>query len=237
MFHYLFIIYFYVFLFCMYCLHRKSVLLLRRRLMRKSQQNPRKRGRWVWWHLLLQRGTTFTRPRLWMFLYITILCFPEEEDNHRCLVLLGAQTRMSGRPAEPGDAVLLRQALRDRAGGAQVAGWVRASAFLNQKLSHHLIWFTSVTVCPPLPHCPDPCFLSSNDLTHTLSSYLKQGECVYQLKPPISCLFLNTPLFLFFPFFPVCPKWAKIQKQHTEKSSVVLLIVCSSALRAIELIK
>lgn len=56
---------------------------------------------------------------------------------------------------------------------------------------------------------PDSCFLTSNDLTHTLSSYLKQ----------------------------VCPKWAKIQKQHTEKSSVVLLIVCSSALRTIELIK
>ncbi|KAK2840008.1 hypothetical protein Q5P01_013748 [Channa striata] len=55
----------------------------------------------------------------------------------------------------------------------------------------------------------DSCFLSSNDLTHTLSSYLKQ----------------------------VCPKWAKIQKQHAEKSSVVLLIVCSSALRTIELIK
>ncbi|XP_035533002.1 protein CMSS1 [Morone saxatilis] len=55
----------------------------------------------------------------------------------------------------------------------------------------------------------DSCFLSSNDLTHTLSSYLKQ----------------------------VCPKWAKIQKQHTEMSSVVLLIVCSSALRTIELIK
>ncbi|XP_047226056.1 protein CMSS1 isoform X2 [Girardinichthys multiradiatus] len=52
-------------------------------------------------------------------------------------------------------------------------------------------------------------FLSSNDLTHTLSSYLKQ----------------------------VCPKWAKIQKQHTEKSSVVILIVCSSALRTIDLIK
>ncbi|KAM6978215.1 protein CMSS1 isoform 2-T2 [Tautogolabrus adspersus] len=55
----------------------------------------------------------------------------------------------------------------------------------------------------------DSCFLSSNDLTHSLSSYLKQ----------------------------VCPKWAKVQKQHTEKSSVVLLIVCSSALRTIELIK
>ncbi|XP_031149563.1 protein CMSS1 isoform X2 [Sander lucioperca] len=55
----------------------------------------------------------------------------------------------------------------------------------------------------------DSSFLSSNDLTHTLSSYLKQ----------------------------VCPKWSKIQKQHKEKSSVVLLIVCSSALRTIELIK
>ncbi|KAM6934150.1 protein CMSS1 [Xenentodon cancila] len=53
------------------------------------------------------------------------------------------------------------------------------------------------------------CFLSSNDLTHSLSSYLKQ----------------------------ICPKWAKIQKQHSEKSSVVVLIICSSALRTIELIK
>ncbi|TNN54053.1 Protein CMSS1 [Liparis tanakae] len=56
---------------------------------------------------------------------------------------------------------------------------------------------------------PDSCFLSSNDLTHTVSSYLKQ----------------------------VCPKWSKIHKQHAAKSSVVLLVVCGSALRAIELIK
>ncbi|XP_061735359.1 protein CMSS1 [Nerophis ophidion] len=55
----------------------------------------------------------------------------------------------------------------------------------------------------------DSFFLSCNDLTHSLSSYLKQ----------------------------ICPKWAKVQKQHTQKSSVVLLILCSSALRAIELIK
>ncbi|XP_033984729.1 protein CMSS1 [Trematomus bernacchii] len=55
----------------------------------------------------------------------------------------------------------------------------------------------------------DPSFLSCNDLTHTLSSFLKQ----------------------------VCPKWSKVQKQHKEKSSVVLLIICSSALRAIELLK
>ncbi|KAF7657251.1 hypothetical protein LDENG_00029490 [Lucifuga dentata] len=55
----------------------------------------------------------------------------------------------------------------------------------------------------------DSCFLSSNDLTHSLSSYLKH----------------------------ICPKWAKVQKHHTDKSSVVVLIVCSSALRSIELIK
>lgn len=55
----------------------------------------------------------------------------------------------------------------------------------------------------------DSCFLSSNDLTHSLSSYLKE----------------------------VCPKWAKMQKQHTQTSSVVLLIVCGSALRTIDLIK
>ncbi|KAM9709625.1 protein CMSS1 isoform 2-T2 [Menidia menidia] len=56
---------------------------------------------------------------------------------------------------------------------------------------------------------PSSSFLSSNDLTHSLSSYLKQ----------------------------VCPKWAKIQKQHKETSSAVVLIVCSSALRTIELMK
>ncbi|KAA0715712.1 Protein CMSS1 [Triplophysa tibetana] len=56
---------------------------------------------------------------------------------------------------------------------------------------------------------PDSCFLNINDLTHTLSSYLKE----------------------------VCPKWAKIQKQHTETRSIVLLIVCGSALRTIDLIK
>ncbi|XP_016093439.1 protein CMSS1 isoform X2 [Sinocyclocheilus grahami] len=55
----------------------------------------------------------------------------------------------------------------------------------------------------------ESCFLSSNDLTHSLSSYLKE----------------------------VCPKWAKIQKQHTQTRSVVLLIICGSALRTIDLIK
>ncbi|KAI7808836.1 protein CMSS1, partial [Triplophysa rosa] len=56
---------------------------------------------------------------------------------------------------------------------------------------------------------PDSCFLNINDLTHSLSSYLKE----------------------------VCPKWAKIQKQHTQTRSIILLIVCGSALRTIDLIK
>ncbi|XP_062982965.1 protein CMSS1 isoform X2 [Elgaria multicarinata webbii] len=56
---------------------------------------------------------------------------------------------------------------------------------------------------------PDACFLPANDLTHSFSSYLKE----------------------------ICPKWAKLRKNHTEKSSVVMLIICSSALRCLELIK
>ncbi|XP_036600873.1 protein CMSS1 [Trichosurus vulpecula] len=56
---------------------------------------------------------------------------------------------------------------------------------------------------------PDSCFLPANDLSHSLSSYLKQ----------------------------ICPKWAKLRKNHKEKKSVVMLIICSSALRALELIR
>ncbi|XP_008106030.1 protein CMSS1 isoform X1 [Anolis carolinensis] len=55
----------------------------------------------------------------------------------------------------------------------------------------------------------DACFLPANDLTHSFSSYLKA----------------------------ICPKWAKIRKNHTEKKSVVILIICSSALRCLELIR
>ncbi|KAJ6662683.1 hypothetical protein lerEdw1_011323 [Lerista edwardsae] len=56
---------------------------------------------------------------------------------------------------------------------------------------------------------PDACFLPANDLTHSFSSYLKE----------------------------ICPKWAKLRKNHKEKKSVVMLIICSSALRCLELIK
>uniref|UniRef100_A0A4X2KVV5 Cms1 ribosomal small subunit homolog n=3 Tax=Vombatus ursinus TaxID=29139 RepID=A0A4X2KVV5_VOMUR len=56
---------------------------------------------------------------------------------------------------------------------------------------------------------PDSCFLPANDLSHSLSSYLKQ----------------------------ICPKWAKLRRNHKEKKSLVMLIICSSALRALELIR
>ncbi|XP_075710553.1 protein CMSS1 isoform X2 [Rhinoderma darwinii] len=55
----------------------------------------------------------------------------------------------------------------------------------------------------------DKSFAKENDLTHTLSSYLKE----------------------------VCPKWSKLSKNHKEKKSVLLLVVCSSAHRTLELIK
>ncbi|XP_041528948.1 protein CMSS1 isoform X2 [Microtus oregoni] len=56
---------------------------------------------------------------------------------------------------------------------------------------------------------PDSCFLKANDLTHSLSSYLKE----------------------------ICPKWVKLRKTHNEKKSVLMLIICSSAIRALELIR
>ncbi|KAM4888649.1 protein CMSS1 isoform 2-T2 [Thomomys bottae] len=56
---------------------------------------------------------------------------------------------------------------------------------------------------------PDSCFLQANDLTHSLSSYLKE----------------------------ICPKWMKLRKNYTEKKSLLMLIICSSAIRALELIR
>ncbi|KAJ1116912.1 hypothetical protein NDU88_005117 [Pleurodeles waltl] len=56
---------------------------------------------------------------------------------------------------------------------------------------------------------PDSCFLPPSDLTHTLSSYLKE----------------------------ICPKWVKLCKNHKKKKSLLVLIVCSSAHRALDLIK
>lgn len=56
---------------------------------------------------------------------------------------------------------------------------------------------------------PDSCFLPSNDLTHSLASYLKES----------------------------CPKWAKLCKNHNERNSLLMLIVCGSAHRVLELIR
>nr|XP_055186344.1 uncharacterized protein C3orf26 homolog [Nyctereutes procyonoides] len=56
---------------------------------------------------------------------------------------------------------------------------------------------------------PDSCFLKANDLTHSLSSYLRE----------------------------ICPMWVKLRKNHNEKKSVLMLIICSSAVRALELIR
>nr|XP_040126420.1 protein CMSS1 isoform X2 [Ictidomys tridecemlineatus] len=36
---------------------------------------------------------------------------------------------------------------------------------------------------------------------------------------------------------PVCPKWVKLRKNHSEKKSVLMLIICSSAIRALELMR
>nr|XP_033796758.1 protein CMSS1 isoform X2 [Geotrypetes seraphini] len=55
----------------------------------------------------------------------------------------------------------------------------------------------------------DACFFPPSDLTHTLSSYLKE----------------------------ICPKWTKLCKNHQVKKSPLLLLICSSAHRALELIK
>ncbi|XP_072274782.1 protein CMSS1 [Pyxicephalus adspersus] len=55
---------------------------------------------------------------------------------------------------------------------------------------------------------PENSFVKSNDLSHTLSSYLKE----------------------------MCPKWSKLSKNHKEKKSALILVVCSSAHRTLELL-
>ncbi|XP_038657682.1 protein CMSS1 isoform X2 [Scyliorhinus canicula] len=81
-------------------------------------------------------------------------------------------------------------------------------ADLQNMIAHHFKNERSAIELEELK-LPDSCFLQSNDLTHTLSSYLKQ----------------------------VCPKWVKLCKNHTKNNSVLMLILCSSALRALEMIR
>uniref|UniRef100_A0A8C9F909 Protein CMSS1 n=2 Tax=Pavo cristatus TaxID=9049 RepID=A0A8C9F909_PAVCR len=79
---------------------------------------------------------------------------------------------------------------------------------LQNLLSQHFGTKRSVIEIEELK-LPDSCFLPANDLTHSFSSYLKE----------------------------ICPKWAKFRKNHKEKKSVVMLVICSSALRSLELLK
>ncbi|XP_078089010.1 protein CMSS1 isoform X2 [Mustelus asterias] len=81
-------------------------------------------------------------------------------------------------------------------------------ADLQNMITQHFKYERSVIELEELK-LPDSYFLESNDLTHTLSSYLKQ----------------------------VCRKWVKLCKNHTENKSVLMLIICSSALRALEMIR
>ncbi|NXX89031.1 CMS1 protein, partial [Centropus bengalensis] len=81
-------------------------------------------------------------------------------------------------------------------------------ADLQNLLSQHFGESRSVIELEELK-LPDSCFLPVNDQTHSFSSYLKE----------------------------ICPKWAKLRKNHKEKKSVVILVICSSALRSLELIK
>lgn len=138
-------------------------------------------------------------------------CWPEEkEDHHRRVVVLWAQTWLPGRPADPGHTALLRQAVRDRAGGAQNAGWVGTSpVYLTSSVT--ICWCAaSLRSRAALPRLPDSCFLSSNDLTHTLASYLKQGECCSILRSSVISLLLNTLFFFLFNLSVVIPSLSQV---------------------------
>ncbi|KAG8509524.1 Protein CMSS1, partial [Galemys pyrenaicus] len=60
------------------------------------------------------------------------------------------------------------------------------------------------------------------DLQKLMKDYYSSSRSVIELED------LNLP---------VCPKWAKLWKNHNEKKSVLMLIICSSAIRALELIR
>lgn len=222
----------------MYCFHRKSLQFLQsKRLQMKVQLNPKERGRWVWWHLF-QRWHNICCLRDFS-LPGQFLAFIWER------VLLCRKRRplqMSWPPLKRNRAAQLICRMWSRSTSQTSALWLSrrsSNCRVSQRKSPQLE--TSVNICrsddwprslSASLHPPDSCFLSCNDLTHSLSSYLKQGEFYLW-----HTLFLNTFSVLIFRSHLVCPKWAKIQKQHSERSSVVLLVVCSSALRTIELIK
>ncbi|XP_035130782.2 protein CMSS1 isoform X3 [Callithrix jacchus] len=60
------------------------------------------------------------------------------------------------------------------------------------------------------------------DLQKLMKDYYSSSRSVIELEE------LNLP---------VCPKWVKLRKNHSEKKSVLMLIICSSAIRTLELIR
>lgn len=73
---------------------------------------------------------------------------------------------------------------------------------------------------------------------HYILFYLNTNKEVIGDDAILGALFcyIQSNIFLMA-FFAVCPKWVKLRKNHTEKKSVLMLILCSSAVRALELIR
>lgn len=154
----------------------------------------------------------------------SVLLSEEEENDHGRSCDLRPKARQSGGPAGSGHAVLLRQTLRHRAGGAETGRWVS-----------HNYWSPGVQLDPlrsllVLCHDPDSSFLSSNDLTHTLSSYLKQGEqrSNFWWNPvPFFCIWgFSCVCFCFLKFVPSGQK-----SKSSTRRPVLLLFSSFAALR------
>lgn len=171
-----------------------------------------------------------------MLFLLALFCF-SEEDNHRCPVVLGAEAGLSRGPPESNHKVFLRQAVCDWAGGAQTVWWVVLSSLISVNKSWCVDSRRSPSALPPSSH---RLFLPVQQWPHTQPVLVPQarwGANKIHIQSWV-LTFEHLIFLLLFSFYSqVCPKWAKVQKQHTVKSSVVLLIVCSSALRTIDLIK
>lgn len=98
----------------------------------------------------------------------------------------------------------------------------------NFKLSQYLLICDSPRSPSALLHLPESGFLSSNDLTHTLSSYLKQGERCSKLKSSMSCLLLKTEL-CFISFFPWFLKFVPSGQRFKSSIQKRVLWFCSSS--------
>ncbi|XP_032828491.2 protein CMSS1 isoform X1 [Petromyzon marinus] len=79
---------------------------------------------------------------------------------------------------------------------------------LRQSLLAHFQGMLSVVEMEEMA-LSDASFLPSSDATHTVSSYLKE----------------------------VCPKWAKLWRSHADTKRPLAIVVCSSALRALDVMR